>query len=148
MGHLLPREAKKHFRQRGFAEGEIVTRWREIAGSEFSRFTMPIRLSYKRGENRRATLHLLVEGAFASHVQHLSPLIIEKVNMFYGYETVAKINIHQGRVKDRESNVYYKPEPAPPEIKDLIKTLVDSTHDERLKEALRSLGESVLVDKK
>jgi hypothetical protein len=39
---------------------------------------------------------LLVEGAHAPLMQHLTPTIIERVNRFFGYEAVARIAFRQG----------------------------------------------------
>ena len=39
---------------------------------------------------------MLVEGAHAPLMQHLAPLIIERVNRFFGYAAIAKVGFRQG----------------------------------------------------
>jgi hypothetical protein len=41
-------------------------------------------------------LNILVQGAHAPLMQHLAPVIIERVNRFFGYSAVAKLAFRQG----------------------------------------------------
>ena len=49
------------------------------------------------GKKSDGTLTLAVEGAHAPLMQHLAPLITERVNRFFGYPAIGKIAFHQGR---------------------------------------------------
>ena len=42
-------------------------------------------------------LTLLVEGAHAPLIQHLAPMIIERVNRFFGYAAINRIVFRQGK---------------------------------------------------
>src|ERR687897_88123 len=58
------------------------------------------------------TLTLLVEGAHAPLIQHLGPMIIERVNRFFGYEAICKVAFRQGRVPAAAPK-RSRPQPAP-----------------------------------
>ena len=58
-----------------------------------------------------ATLVLRVEGPVALEIQHLSGVIIEKVNRYFGWRAVGRIQIRQAPLMRREKKV----RPAPPD---------------------------------
>ena len=91
---------RRAFGQQGFAEPGILLRWHEIVGDTLARFTLPERLSFPHGERSRGTLHLKVDGQFALEVQHLEPMIVERINTFFGYGAVAKIAILQAPIPE------------------------------------------------
>lgn len=85
-------------RRRGFAEAAIVTRWDEIVGRPLSDHCRPFRVVFPRGQRLDGTLHLTVTGAFAPEVQHLAPQIVERINTYFGYGAVKRLELHHGRV--------------------------------------------------
>jgi hypothetical protein len=46
-------------------------------------------------------LTVTVKGAHAAMMQHIAPEIIERVNRFFGYAAVARLNLKQGKVAER-----------------------------------------------
>jgi hypothetical protein len=91
------------FKRFGFIQSAIVSRWSEIVGERYGRVSSPESIRFPAGRKSSGVLTLLVEGAHAPLVQHLAPLIIERVNRFFGYPAIDRIVFRQG-----------KP-PAPPE---------------------------------
>jgi hypothetical protein len=91
---------RRAFGRQGFAEPGVLLRWHEIVGDTLARFTLPERLSFPYGERSQGTLHLKVDGQFALEVQHLEPMIVERINTFFGYGAVAKIAILQAPIPD------------------------------------------------
>lgn len=55
---------------------------------------------------------MLVEGAHAPLIQHLGPMIIDRVNRFFGYEAINKVAFRQGKVLKAAAK-RSRPEPAP-----------------------------------
>lgn len=146
IGRLLPSEARTLFRRRGFAETAVLTRWREVVGEDMARRSMPTRLSFPKGKRNSGTLYIRVDGPFATEVQHLEPLLVEKINAFYGYGAVAKISITQGPIpRSAKRGVAEAPVLDAKEQTALDHT-VDKAHDEGLRGALKRLGRRVLAD--
>ncbi|HXV73242.1 MAG TPA: DciA family protein [Sphingomonadales bacterium] len=145
---ILPPAAKKAFRQKGFAEGAVIRHWREIAGGRLARSTLPLRLSFSRGKKvEGATLHILADTGAALEVQHQTPLLIEKLNLFYGYTAVARISIHQGALPPKKTAAQRAATPLDEETRARIERATGKTRDPELKNALDRLGEHVLRPK-
>ena len=102
-GDLVGEVGGVAFKRFGFIQSAIVSRWSEIVGERYGKVSSPESIRFPAGRKSSGVLTLLVEGAHAPLVQHLAPLIIERVNRFFGYPAIDRIVFRQG-----------KP-PAPPE---------------------------------
>jgi hypothetical protein len=96
-GDLVGDIAGTTFKRFGFVQGAVVSRWAEIVGERYAKASTPESIRFPAGKKSGGTLTLTVEGAHAPLMQHLAPLIIERVNRFFGYEAVTKIAFRQGR---------------------------------------------------
>jgi hypothetical protein len=104
-GDLVGEIAGTSFKRFGFIQGAVVSRWPEIVGDRYAKVSTPESIRFPAGKKSGGTLTLTVEGAHAPLMQHLGPLIIERVNRFFGYEAVSKLAFRQGRLS--------KAQPAP-----------------------------------
>jgi len=129
----------------GFTHGAIATKWPDIVGENMARHTQPEKIVFSRDGVTGGTLHLKTDsGAFATQLQHQEPQIIERINTFFGYRAVVRIQLIQGPLPQSKAD----PLGAPPkpltetEAEDLAHTvaLVD---DPEIKEALERLGTSI-----
>jgi hypothetical protein len=102
-GELVGDIAGTTFKRFGFVQGAVVSRWTEIVGDRYARVSTPESIRFPAGKKSGGTLTLSVEGAHAPLMQHLAPLIIERVNRFFGYEAVNKIAFRQGRAPKAEA---------------------------------------------
>ena len=100
-GSILNRVAAKVFRRRGFGEGDVLIRWSEIVGPEVARQTAPEKLQRLRGDAAGAILHVRVNGAAALGIQHKTPIILDRINTFYGYRAVDRLKLIQGLLPER-----------------------------------------------
>lgn len=99
LGQSVNRITNPAMRRRGFAEAAIVTRWQEIVGRPLSDHSRPFRVVFPRGQRLDGTLHLTVTGAFAPEVQHLAPQIVERINSYFGYGAIKRLELHHGRIE-------------------------------------------------
>jgi hypothetical protein len=97
-GDLVGDIAGTSFKRFGFVQGAVVSRWPEIVGDRYAKVSTPESIRFPAGKKAGGTLTLTVEGAHAPLMQHLGPLIIERVNRFLGYEAVSKLAFRQGRL--------------------------------------------------
>lgn len=86
----------------GFVQASVVSRWKEIVGERYGQVSLPESIRFPAGKKSGGTLTLLVEGAHAPLIQHLGPMIIERVNRFFGYQAVGKVVFRQGRLPAAE----------------------------------------------
>jgi hypothetical protein len=96
-GELVGDIGGQSFRRFGFVQSSIVSRWAEIVGERYARVSCPESIKFPTGKKAGGALTLLVEGAHAPLIQHLAPLIIERVNRFFGYAAISRIVFKQGR---------------------------------------------------
>lgn len=147
LGSLLPPEARKALRKFGFAEAEIVTKWKQIVGHRLGERTSPIRLAYRHGQRTSGTLHILVESGFAVEILHIEPLLIERVNSYYGYAAVEKLAIHQGPLPRSAASQSEQIVPLSQQDQKALESMIAPTHDRNLKAALEGLGQRILASK-
>ncbi len=102
----------------GFASADILAAWPDIVGPRLAAACRPVRIEWsRRGLRDRderpqpALLVVRVEGAFALELQHVAPLLIERINAYYGWRCIGRIVLKQGPVR-RAHPAPAKPAPA------------------------------------
>lgn len=95
-GELVGSAGGPAFRRFGFIQSSIVSRWGEIVGERYAKVSSPESIRFPAGRKSGGLLTLVVQGAHAPLMQHLSPLILGRVNRFFGYAAVAKVAFRQG----------------------------------------------------
>ncbi len=140
MGEMLPSVGGASFRRFGFVQSSIVSRWREIVGEKYAGCSAPESIRFPHGKRADGTLTLAVASAHAPMMQHVAPVIIERVNRFFGYAAVAKVVIRQGAIASVPPRAP-RPElvPLPVELGDSLRTIGDP----ELKAVLESLARGV-----
>ena len=135
-----PDVGRAAFRRFGFVQSSIVSRWSEIVGPRYAQVSSPESIRFPHGQKSGGILTLLVQGAHAPLMQHLAPLIIERVNRFFGYAAVARVAIRQGEIKRVAKTA------PPPSLAPLSEAMGDSLRgiaDPELKAVLESLAAGV-----
>ena len=96
---MLPDVGRAAFRRFGFVQSSVVSRWREIVGERYASVSSPESIRFPQGKRSGGVLTLVVEGAHAPMLQHVAPVIIDRVNRFFGYPAVERLSIRQGIVQ-------------------------------------------------
>jgi hypothetical protein len=139
------RAAKPALGKRGFAAADLIARWGEVMGADLARHTCPMRIAWQKGKPGDATLHLLVaSGAQATLVQHLVPLILERVNGFLGYRGIARLALTQGPLPPRPQAKAPPPRPLRPEETAELEGLLAAVADPEMKATLAALGAALI----
>jgi len=141
LSELLPAVGGASFRRFGFVQSSVVSRWPEIVGKRYADVSSPESIRFPAGQRSDGVLTLSVEGAHAPMMQHVAPMLIERVNRFFGYPAVARVQIRQGAAQPRRARP--KP-PAPPSLTPVA--LGDSLRavgDPELRAVLESLAEGL-----
>ena len=81
--------------KRGLRDARLVGEWGSIVGAELAGRTRPEKLD-RRG--RDGILRLTVAPGWALEVQHLEPLILQRINQFFGAQVVTRLALKQGPV--------------------------------------------------
>lgn len=129
------------FGRHGFAEGALVTDWPAIVGAAIAHFTLPVRIRFPAKERNDGTLIVKVaSGAFALEMQHLEPLILEKINGYFGWNAVARLKLIQGPLPETAKRKPPPPEPPPLPADSSAAISLSQVEDPDLREALARLG--------
>lgn len=144
LAELVNRCLGETFARQGFASSDIVTHWPEVVGREIAAHAEPVKLQWPRGNAETpepATLVLRVEGPAAIEIQHLSGVIIERVNRFFGWRAVGRLALRQAPLGRRAKPI---PAPAPdPAEADRVAAALPGIVDNDLRQALGRLGAAV-----
>jgi hypothetical protein len=145
LSQLLGKTIADLLAKQGFASTGIITHWPDIVGAEIADHAEPMRMIWPRrvheDDPEPATLVLRVEGPVALEIQHLSGVIIEKVNRFFGWRAVGRIQIRQAPLARRNAKAPSKA-PDPAVVARLAAGMADIADDD-LRGALARLGASV-----
>ncbi|MBW4330184.1 DUF721 domain-containing protein [Stakelama sp. CBK3Z-3] len=140
LSELLPDVGRAAFRRYGFVQSAIVSRWPEIVGERYARVSSPESIRFPRGERSEGVLALTVAGAHGTMMQHIAPEIIERVNRFFGYPAVARVQFRQGVVSRPRRPAPPSPTPTRPgELGEGLRAIADP----ELREVLGALAMSV-----
>ena len=141
-GELVGAVGDPSFRRFGFVQSSIVSRWPEIVGEKYARVSSPESIRFPAGKKSGGVLTLLVEGAHAPLIQHLAPMITERVNRFFGHSAINRIVFRQGRAPRQD------PAPARPQLRPVPKELGEGLReiaDPELRACLESLGARIVA---
>ncbi|MFM7028897.1 MAG: DUF721 domain-containing protein [Chakrabartia sp.] len=140
VAELVPGVGQAAFKRFGFIQSSVVSRWREIVGAKYADVCAPESIRFPQGKKADGTLTLIIERAFGPMMQHVQPVIIERVNRFFGYTAVARIVMKTGSVR-RAAPEAPKPDlrPVPAELGDSLREIADP----ELRAVLTSLAQGV-----
>jgi len=79
----------------GVAASKLIVEWEAIVGKEMAAYTLPIKLTFAKDKNAQGNLTLACDGAHALTLQHMLPVIIERIACYFGYKAVERISIEQ-----------------------------------------------------
>ncbi len=154
LAEVLRKTLGDAFAKQGFASVELVTRWPQIVGAEIAAHSQPEKIQWPRTPQARnpqarnapepGTLLLRVEGPAALEIQHLSDVILERVNQFFGWQAVDAVRLRQAPLSRRTA-----PRAAPvPDPAAMMRIAADlpEIKDEKLRQALARLGAAMERD--
>jgi len=145
LSDLLSATLTDVLKQQGFASAEILARWRDIAGPEIGAVSEPLKINWPRPVRDEApepaTLVLRVEGPAALEIQHMSAVILERVNRFFGWQAVGRLALRQAPLRRRVERK--RPASPAPEVAAGIADGLPDIADENLRQALARLGAAV-----
>lgn len=138
---VTDRVTRPVFGRFGFASGALVVDWPAIVGPAVASHTLPLRIKFPPKDRTGGTLVIKVaSSAFATELQHLEPLIIQRINGYFGYGAVARLQLKHGPLPPRPARAAAAaPPPASPRLAETLATV----EDDDLRAALERLGRRI-----
>ncbi len=144
VGKAISGLTRKALDKRGFVDAAIINEWPSIAGELIGRHSLPDRIIFSRDRTRPGSLHLILEnGALATEVQHFEPVLLERINRFFGFRAVGNIKIIHGPLPKPKKDKRLPLPKLPPERRAGIEQSLATVADEDLRDALTKLGDHV-----
>jgi hypothetical protein len=141
IGAMLPQIAGRALGRNGLGEAQLIQHWAAIVGERLALGTSPERLSFHRGDRRDGTLRLSVAPGLALEIQHDEPVILERINGFFGYRAVARLALEQTWVPRHPAPARRRPLAA--EERAALDRSVAAVGDDGLRAALARLGAAI-----
>lgn len=131
---------------------ELLAAWPQIVPSMLAETTRPQKINWpcRAHEDdpfKPATLVVAAESMAALHLQHQSGEIIQRVNAFFGFQAVERLQLVQKPVQPERKPPRRKA-PVSPADEKRITALAEGIEDEGLREALIRLGRSVRQERR
>jgi len=126
-------------RHGGGVLGRLKAEWPAVVGAELAALTWPEALG------RDGALKLRVASNLALELQHRAPLVIERINLFFGRAAVARLVLVQGPLPLPAPPPKGMPAPLAAEEAKALDTRLGDIADPELRAALAGLGRLVLA---
>ena len=81
--------------KQGFAEANVLLNWPAIAGAELAATCQPVKVTYGPQRTLGATLIVQASSARAPEIEMKGPMIVERVNQYYGYRAISRLKVTQ-----------------------------------------------------
>lgn len=148
LAHFLKPCLGDVFARQGFTSAELVTRWREVAGPDIAAYCEPLKIQWPRtpgagagpGSSEPATLVLRVDGPAALEIQHMTGIILRRVNQFFGWQAVGRVALRQAPLSRRPVKKWWTPDP---EATARLAADLSDVEDDGLRQALARLGVAI-----
>lgn len=135
-----------------FIQTDISLNWVDIVGEEISAYTVPIKVKFNPKTNQKTLYIEVPTGGYALEIKHREQYLLDKINSYFGYNTIHKININQNANMRIARTFKPKPQNKPKNFtedeKRYLEELSNDIKDEKLKEILIKLGENVILSNK
>ncbi len=134
LGAVVPKITLAAFGKKGFAEARVLTNWSQIVGEELAARTCPEKIG------RDGSLTVRAASGFALELQHLEPLVLERIATYFGYRAVTRLLIRQGPLPAPPPGAAAPPTPLTGAQEEALADQVATATDPELRQALAGLG--------
>jgi|GEM_PF-875925 len=159
---LMPNLTKGIFGKTNMLFGKMLAEWAHIAGDDIAGQTAPLELKFSRSGKSakvkdgspapkadkappKATLLLAVQPAFALELSYQKNLLIERLNMFFGYGAIKDIKLIQNsEIMNNKLLKKAKIRPLTLQEQQKIEGLVAGIQENDLQTALKNLGKAIV----
>ena len=95
IGDTLPKILKTKLKKANFVDISVIENWKEIVGDDIAKNCWPIKIFFSDGNNSNGKIAIKVKRGWSLEIEYKNQEIIEKLNQYFGYNAISKINIIQ-----------------------------------------------------
>jgi len=141
LGGIIEPLTRPMLKAQGLAGSRILTEWESIVGAKLAKHCVPEKLSFPKGQKTGGTLTISAENGFATELQHMQPVIMERLAVYFGYQAIKRIAISHCWTATQPATSPVKK--IKPTLKPDSKNLANDVEDAELKAALASLADTL-----
>lgn len=128
----------------------LIKAWGELVGEEFRHCTKPERIDWPRRSNEDdpfepATLIVACDNASALFFQHEQTAVLERINLFFGFEAVKRMKINQKPVHQTDADTSKPVKSISPADEAQLAEMLDEIDNQTLKNTMMKLGRGVMA---
>ena len=86
---------KTKLKKANFVDISVIKNWKEIVGDDIAKNCWPIKIFFSDGNNSNGKIAIKVKRGWSLEIEYKNQEIIEKLNQYFGYKAISKINIIQ-----------------------------------------------------
>lgn len=151
LSDLVPGLTKDILGKKSMLFGKMLSEWVHIAGADIAAKTVPLDLKYakKLDQKSQAILHLAVQSAYALELSYQKSLLIERLNMFFGYPAIKDIKMvqHNNITVNRKLSAPSE-RPLTMQEEQALDKMVGGIQENDLQTALKNLGKAIISHQK
>ena len=134
----------KSLKRQGFTVYGVVADWEKIVGPVLARYSLPVRVR-RAPDGENASLEIKIAAGIGLEFQHFQPQLIERVNQYYGFRAITRLQLRQGFVPPPK----HAPPAAPVKVAlpSEIQAEIDKISHSALRQALLDLGTAIYQPK-
>lgn len=140
LSDCVERLTRPVLKAQGLASSRLITQWHEVVGDAVAKHCVPQKLSYPPGKNTDGTLTIAVENGFATEIQYMQPVILERLASYFGYKAITRIAISHAYSPAKVAVKAYKKQTT---ISKESVQITGDIEDPELKNALQSLAKAL-----
>ncbi len=143
IGALAPKITRQALKNHNALEATLQVEWHNIVGEMISTFTLPHKVIFTSSKDKTATLKLYCEPAASLEIQHLQTQIIEKINLYLGYDAIHRITLLQQPVRRHLPTTPPQVIKEPKQVDAATKSQLEDVKNDNLRKALEKLATHV-----
>ena len=128
------------FKAQGLAHARLITHWAHVVGPQLAMRCHPLKLQFPRQSQSGGTLTIGCEPGFSLELQHMQPVILERLAAYFGYKAVDRLTFQPISAPASPRTSVKIKRPSLP--KDAAKLSEDAA-DPELREALASFARTL-----
>lgn len=154
LADLVPALTKDVFGSKNQLFGKMLANWQQIAGEEMAALTVPVDLKFQRAPKDaakagakagQAVLHLAVQPAYALEFSYQKDLLVERLNMFFGYAAIKDVKVVQHSEVMNNKKTAVPPMPPLTALEESkLASLTAGIQEKDLQTALKNLGKAII----
>lgn len=129
---------------------DLIRAWPEICGNDFATTTRPLKIDWPRRAHEDdpfepASLIVACEPSVALFFQHEQAVLIERINLFFGFAAIKRVRIQQKPVADTSKPQKGKAAELSKEEAQRLQNLLAGIADPELRQKMEKLGRGIII---